>query len=193
MQDGVVGLLRALERYDPALGTPFWAYARWWVRQAMQQLVAELARPVVLSDRAARELARVKAAQRSHLQAHGREPSSRELAESTGLDRAQVDDLMAAERPPRGLEGGASADALADQRAEEAFERVPRRLSRAELAGLLGGLPHRECEIVRARFGLDGRERRTLRELGGELGVSAERVRQIEERALERLRETVEA
>src|SRR4051794_23540607 len=58
MQEGVVGLLRALERFDPSRGTPFWAYASWWVRQAMQQLVSELTRPVVLSDRALRQLAR---------------------------------------------------------------------------------------------------------------------------------------
>jgi DNA-directed RNA polymerase sigma subunit (sigma70/sigma32) len=62
----VVGLLRALERYDPDLGTPFWAYAAWWVRQAMQQLVAELTRPVVLSDHALRQLTRVKEAHRQH-------------------------------------------------------------------------------------------------------------------------------
>jgi RNA polymerase primary sigma factor len=64
MQEGVVGLLRALQRYDPERGVPFWAYAAWWVRQAMQQVVSELSRPLVLSDRALRQLARVKAAQR---------------------------------------------------------------------------------------------------------------------------------
>ena len=61
MQQGVVGLLRALERYDPELGTPFWAYASWWVRRAMQQLLSELSRPVVVPDRAARQLACVRA------------------------------------------------------------------------------------------------------------------------------------
>src|SRR3954451_16844076 len=71
IQDGVVGLLRAVERYDASLGTPFWAYASWWVRQAMQQLVSELTRPVVLSDRAARQLARVRNAEREHLQCRG--------------------------------------------------------------------------------------------------------------------------
>jgi len=200
MQEGVVGLLRALERYDAALGTPFWAYASWWVRQAMQQLVSELARPVVLSDRAARELARVKASQRSHVQAHGKEPSADELAASTGLDRTQVEDLLAAEAMPRRLEGSVDAegrggtygDLLADPRAEEAYEQVPRRLARAKLSGMLSGLTGRECEIVRARFGLDGREQ-TLRELGGRLALSAERVRQIEQRALDKLRADADA
>jgi DNA-directed RNA polymerase sigma subunit (sigma70/sigma32) len=77
-------LLRALERYDAGVGTPFWAYASWWVRQAMQQLVSELTRPVVLSDRALRLLARLKRAQRQHVQADHREPTSEQLAEATG-------------------------------------------------------------------------------------------------------------
>lgn len=68
MQEGVVGLLRALERYDLALGVPFWGYATWWVRQAMQQLIAELARPTVVSDRALRHLAQLKRAHRDYLQ-----------------------------------------------------------------------------------------------------------------------------
>src|SRR4051812_6795446 len=80
MQEGVVGLLRALERYDAELGTPFWAYASWWVRQAMQQLVSELTRPVVLSDRAVRQLARIKDARRELLQANGGEPTIGQLA-----------------------------------------------------------------------------------------------------------------
>src|SRR2546421_5299734 len=103
MQEGVVGVLRALERFNPELGTPFWAYASWWVRQAMQQLVSELTRPVVLSDRALRQLARVKDARREHLQVHSREPSSADLAETTGLTRDQVENLLAVERAPRGL------------------------------------------------------------------------------------------
>src|SRR3954464_9499027 len=98
MQDGVVGLLRALERYDPAMGTPFWAYAGWWVRQAMQQLVTELMRPVVLSARAARQLARIKRPRARLSQANSREPSVAELSTFTGLSRDQIGRLIAAER-----------------------------------------------------------------------------------------------
>ena len=196
VQAGVVGLLRALERFDPALGTPFWAYASWWVRQAMQQLVSELSRPVVLSDRAQRQLARVKDAHREHLQTHTREPSPGELAEQTGLSRQQVENLIAAERKPRGLEEpvngdegvvGTFGDLLADPVAEDAYERVPGRLEVAELPRLLGRLTDRERTIVRERYGLDGPEK-TLRELAVRLGVSAERVRQIEQEALGKLR-----
>jgi RNA polymerase primary sigma factor len=199
MQDGVVGLLRALQRYDLSLDTPFWAYASWWVRQAMQQLVSELTRPVVLSDRAVRQLARLKDAHRVHLQAHGKEPTCGELAAETGLARSQVENLIVAERHPRALEEpvggeegvmGTFGDLLADPGAEEAYEHVPHRLAVQALPGLLGSLTERERMILLGRFGLGGPEQ-TLRELASGLGVSAERVRQIEQRALGKLREAI--
>jgi RNA polymerase sigma factor (sigma-70 family) len=167
----------------------------------MQQLVSELTRAVVLSDRAARQLARVRDVRRDHLQERGREPSLGELADETHLPRRQVENLVTAERRPRGLEEpingddgvvGTFGDMLADPEAEDAFERVPRRLEVQQVLRLLGGLSRREQTILHGRFGLDCPER-TLRELAETLGVSAERVRQIEERALSRLRDAADA
>jgi RNA polymerase primary sigma factor len=194
-QEGVVGLLRALERYDTAQGTPFWAYASWWVRQAMQQLVAELGRPVVLSDRAARHLARVKDAQREHLQCSGREATVSELVDETGLARRQVEGLIAAARPPRGLDerlgdddaGATLGDQIADPLADDAYDRLPP-LDVGRLGELLSRLSDRERAIVAARYGLNGPER-TLRQLAETFGLSIERVRQIEEAALGKLRD----
>jgi RNA polymerase primary sigma factor len=199
MQSGVLGLLRALERYDPDLGTPFWAYASWWVREAMQQLVSELERPVVLSDRALRHLARVRDAHREHLQRHGREPSCAELASGAGLAREQVERLIAAERRPRGLEetvggdadgGSTFGDLVVDPAAEDAYDSVPSRIQAGQLRPLLDELDEREHWIVNERFGLNG-PARTLRELARVLGVSAERVRQVEQVALDKLRAAV--
>jgi RNA polymerase sigma factor (sigma-70 family) len=193
MQEGVVGLLRALERYDPDFGTPFWAYATWWVRQAMQQLVAEMSRPIVLSDRAQRQLARHKKAERACAQAYGRQPTHRELAAATGLPCEHIDSLIAAERTPRILDapvgdsGVTLAEVLADPHAEDPYERASLRIGVESLPSLLDGLGERERFVVRGRFGLDGAQR-TLSQLGGRLGVSAERVRQIEQGALEKLR-----
>jgi len=196
MQDGIVGLLRAVERFDPSLGTPFWAYASWWVRQAMQQLVSELTRPVVLSDRAVRQLVRVRNAEREHLQAHGKQPTLIELASDTGLTHRQVEQLVSASRTPRALNepiGGEESastfgDLLSDPAAEDAYERVPLHAQIGAVRPLLDRLDARERMIVCARYGIDGPER-TLRELAAALGVSAERVRQIESRALVKLRE----
>jgi RNA polymerase sigma factor (sigma-70 family) len=195
MQEGVVGLLRALERYDPQRGSRFWAYASWWVRQAMQQVVSELSGPVVLSDRALRQLARIKDAQRRTEQSLGREPTCRELAVAVGLPAAQVMSLMSADRKPRALEEPAGAkgadtitlgELLADPPAEDAYERVPQRLCASQLSRLFVRLSERERTVVRERYGIGTREH-TLREIGVMIGVSAERVRQIERDALFKL------
>jgi RNA polymerase primary sigma factor len=195
LQEGVVGLLRALEGFDPGRGRPFWAYASWWVRQAMQQLVSELTRPMVLSDRALRHLARVREVHRESLQSAGREASPTELAERTGLTSQQIDDLLATERAPRSLEEpitgeegavGTFGDLLVDPVAEGEYERVLARIEVNELHALLAGLSDREREVLRARYGLDGHEQ-ALRDVGNRLGLSGERVRQIEQRALGKL------
>lgn len=195
MQEGVVGLLRGLERYDASLGTPFWAYASWWVRQAMQKLVAELSGPVVLSDRALRQLARVRDARRAFTTAHGREPSLAELAARAGLTTDHVHSLVGAERPSRGLgepvgdDSGASyEELLADPRAEEAYDDAVWRVEVELVPALMAGLDDRERLVVQARYGV-GEAPRTLRELSAVLGLSAERVRQIEQCALGRMRE----
>jgi RNA polymerase primary sigma factor len=197
MQEGVVGLLRALERYDPARGVPFWGYAAWWVRQAMQQLVAELARPVVLSDHALRQLAELREVHAAHLRRHGREPTAQELAGASGLDREDVDNLLATERPARSLEApvgggedkgvGSFGELLRDPLAEDEYERVLAQVTAEGLRSLLSGLSERERRILAAHYGVDGPER-SLRDIAGSLGLSAERVRQLERRAVGKLR-----
>jgi RNA polymerase sigma factor (sigma-70 family) len=196
MQEGVVGLLRALERYDPELGVPFWGYASWWVRQAMQQLIAELTRPLVLSDRALRQLSQLKRAHGEYLVEHGREPSGNELAASAGLTHAQVGEMLAVERVPQsmdepvqGAEGelGAFGELLADPLAADAYEQLLDHSEIGQIWALLGSLNDRERMILRARYGLDGPEQ-SLRDIGERIGLSGERVRQIEDRALGKLR-----
>jgi RNA polymerase sigma factor (sigma-70 family) len=194
-QEGVVGLLRALERYDPDRGVPFWGYAAWWVRQAMQQVVSELSGPMVLSDRALRQLARVKHAQRRFEQISSREPSSTELSAIVGLPRSQIESLVRSERSARGLDDPAGAEArdgttvgdlVPDPPAQEAYDSVPEQVLAAEIPGLLSCLTDRERTVICRRYGL-GRREQTLREVAPVLGVSAERVRQIEQESLAKL------
>jgi RNA polymerase sigma factor (sigma-70 family) len=195
-QEGVVGLLRAARRYDSRHETPFWAYASWWVRQAMQQLVSELTSPLVLSDRASRNLVRMKRARAAFAQANRREPSDSELAETARMPLDQVQNLVSVERSPSSLQaprpGGEEraptfAEQLTNPVAEEEYERVVDLADGEHIQELAAGLEERERRIVFSHYGIGCRQQ-TLREIGRESDLSVERVRQLEERALAKLR-----
>jgi len=199
VQEGVAGLLIAARRYDPRLNTPFWGYASFWVRKAMQELVAELTRPVALSDRAVRGLAQIREARREHLQAHGTEPTNEELSGATGFTLEQLESLQATERTPRGMEERLSADEettttvgdrIIDPVAEQAYEQVLDHLEIGEVRDLTDVLDDRERAIIRAHYGL-GEQAQTLSEIGAGLGLTAERARQIEAGGLSKLRQTL--
>jgi RNA polymerase sigma factor (sigma-70 family) len=194
IQEGVAGLLLASKRYDPRLETPFWAYASFWVRKAMQELVAEVTRPVALSDHAVRGLAKIRAARRDHLEANSAEPTNAELAAATGFTVAQLESLLAVERPPRGFEEPLDAEEdttatfgemIADPGAEQAYQHV---LDEIEVRDLADHLDARERTVLWAHYGL-GQSPQTLSKIGAGLGLTAERVRQIEAHALEKLRD----
>jgi RNA polymerase primary sigma factor len=193
MQEGVAALLFAAKRYDPRMKTPFWGYASFWVRKAMQELVAEMSRPVALSDHAVRGLAQLGAARRDHLAAHGAEPTAADLAAATGLARSQVDSLLAVDRAPRGFEerlvanaddGATLGETIADPAAEREYEHV---LDEIEVRDLALLLDERERAVVAGHYGL-GQLPQTLGKIGAGLGLTAERVRQIEADALAKLR-----
>jgi RNA polymerase sigma factor (sigma-70 family) len=181
VQAGVVGFLCAVDRFDPHAGTPLWAYAAWWVRGAMQQVVAELSGPCVLSDRALRQLAQLRLA-------HG------DAGALAAVPHADNEPLRAASQQARSLDepvaagaGETVGDVLSDPRAEEPSERAERRDTVRRVRELLPTLASRERRVLAGRFPADDCPR-TLGDLGDELGVSAERVRQIEQSALSKLR-----
>jgi RNA polymerase sigma factor (sigma-70 family) len=162
----------------------------------MQQLVAELTRPVVLSDHALRQLARVKEAHRKIKQTTGEEPTIPQLADTAGLQADQLANLIAVDRPPRALEEplrgeegatGTFGELIVDPLAEDEYERVVSHVAAGQLRDLLSGLSERERDVLRARFGLEG-DAKNLRQIAETLGVSPERVRQLESRALGKLR-----
>jgi RNA polymerase primary sigma factor len=196
LQEGVAGLLFAARRYDSALDTPFWAYASFWVRKAMQELVAQLSRPVALSDRAARNLSHIRTARNAYTQRHGKEPTTEQLSAATDLTLPQVENLLTTERPARGLEDRLGTDGessrtigetIADPVAEHAYEKVLDDLEIHGVLDLTNQLEERERTVIRSHYGL-GQEQRTLREIGAGLGLTAERARQIEAAALAKLR-----
>jgi RNA polymerase sigma factor (sigma-70 family) len=198
IQEGIVGLLRALERYDPARGVPFAAYATWWIRQSLQDARSDFIRPFRLPPKALRQLSQLKSEHQRIYQAEQRSAGINELAERTSVELDQARSLAAADARVRSLdepitpsegEVGSLGDLLEDPLSADAYEQVVETLAGQQLRALLSRLTDRERTVVRARFGFDGEPQRLV-DLGEELGISAERVRQIEERALAKLRQT---
>lgn len=198
MQEGVAGLLTALARYDESRENCFWTYAAWWVRAAMQSVVAELRGPVVLSDRASRLYARLERARNERLRRYGRDATPAELAADTDLGTDEVVRLRGAASPAYCLDqpvihrAGASellfVDLLADPAAQDAYEAVLHTIETSDVPRLRAELTEREDFVVSGRFGFDGPEQ-PLRVIAGRLGLSPESVRQIERDALRKMRE----
>jgi len=194
MQDGSIGLLRGIEKFDLRRGKPFGGYAVWWVRQGVRHALATQARTIRLP---VQQLAnRYALGRASRLLSHtlGREPSEQELAEATGMSQQSVSELMRASTEPVSLDMPRSSesestigDVIADTETKSPNEQVSDRDSLMKLRTLLEELTPREQHIVNLRFGLDGEDERTLEEIGQSLELTRERVRQICAEALEKL------
>ena len=194
MQDGSLGLLRGIEKFDPRRGKPFGSYAVWWVRQGARHALATQARTIRLP---VQQLANRYALGRASRQlAHklGREPSDQELAEATGMSPESISELMRASTEPVSLETPRSTesestigDVIADTEMKSPGEHASAKETLAELRTLLDELTPREQHIVFLRFGLDGEDERTLEEIGKTLDLTRERVRQICAEALDKL------
>lgn len=194
IQEGAVGVLEALAHYEPERATPFSAYARWWIRRRLQELRAEFVRPLRIPPKALCQLARLKAEQRACAE-EGPRSSWGEVSERLGIDAAQVEALLRVDRKPCSLyeplpqsEGQTTpGDLLPDGQADRELERLLDAIAARQLLTLVDRLPVREREVLSARFGLDGRPPRSLDHVGRRLGLSGERVRQLERQALARL------
>jgi RNA polymerase sigma factor (sigma-70 family) len=188
-QDAVVGLLRALERFDPTRGTPFWAYARWWVRQALQQAVGESARAARIPRHVLWDMHELKEARERLTRERRREPRAAELADALGWSLGRVNETLRAEHPADSLDEvfpghtAALADLLEDPLATDAYERILIDLTAEQLRPALLQLSERERAILARRASGE-----SLRTIGRDLGVSAQRVQAIEGRAIAKVR-----
>lgn len=196
VQEGVVGVLRALRRFDAGRGVPFSAYAGWWLRQAMQQAIAEQSRAVRLPTHVLWDIHALKEARRAIAQREGRDATGTELERELGWGRGRYEDVTRAERPALSLDAPYAGDEsevdtfgdlLADPLSEQGFADVLEEAAAPAVRALLSTLSDRERQVLAWRFGEGVDEPLTLQQVGRRLGVSAERVRQIENRALTKL------